>query len=164
VALHAAAEAGAKVDARIWEQIRDLYARSQTAGGWGYYNDRGFDGGRTTLNMTTSGLIGLTLAAKNDKNTKAAFENGMAALLKMGGEPSKSDGYYRMATAELGRALGVKEFIAGKEKRAWYREGAEKLIREQDNDGSFAGKSGGIDGNPILSTAFGLYFLGPPSK
>jgi hypothetical protein len=40
----------------------------------------------------------------------------------------------------------------------------EKLLREQNQDGSFAGKGSGIDANPVLSTAFGLYFLGPPAK
>lgn len=167
VALHAAAQAGAKIDRKIWQQIRELYARSQSASGWGYYNNRGFDGGRATLSMTTCGLVGLSLAAKNDKNAKAAdadFEKGMAALLKMEGGPSKSEGYNRMATAELGRALGVQEFRSGKAGRAWYREGAEKLLREQNQDGSFTGRPNGIDGTPVLSTAFGLYFLGPPAK
>jgi hypothetical protein len=167
VALHAAAQAGAKVDGKIWEQIRDLYARSQSASGWGYYNDRSFGGERATLSMTTCGLVGLTLAAKNEKNAKvpdADFEKGMAALLKMDGGASKSEGYNRMATAELGRALGVEEFKSGKAGRAWYREGAEKLLREQNQDGSFTGRPNSIDGTPVLSTAFGLYFLGPPAQ
>ena len=99
----------------------------------------------------------------NAKPSEEAFDKGMAALLKMSGG-SKSEGYERMATAELGRALGVTEFKVGKAARAWYREGAERLIREQNQDGSLTGKSGGIDGSPILSTAFGLYFLGPPAK
>jgi hypothetical protein len=37
------------------------------------------------------------------------------------------------------------------------------LLREQNQDGSFA-KGSGIDGDPVLATAFGLYFLGPPAK
>jgi hypothetical protein len=82
----------------------------------------------------------------------------------MDGGSSKSEGYYRMAMAELGRALGVTELKAGKVARAWYREGAEKLVREQNQDGSFAGKRSGIDGNPTLATAFALYFLGPPPQ
>jgi hypothetical protein len=48
IALHAAAQAGAKVDAKIWKQIRDLYARTQSPGGWGYYGDRAFGGDRAT--------------------------------------------------------------------------------------------------------------------
>lgn len=165
VALHAAAQAGAKVDAKVWEQVRDLYARTQTAGGWGYYSDRAFGADRATYSMTTCGLLGLTIAAKYDKNAKGpdpAFEKGMAALLKLGGG-GKSPAYDKFATAELGRELGQAEFKAGKQGRAWYREGAESLLREQREDGSFAGKAG-IDANPVLATAFGLYFLGPPAK
>ena len=68
-----------------------------------------------------------------------------------------------MATAELGRALGVTEFKAGKKGKAWYREGAEKLVREQKEDGSWVGNSG-LDQAPVYTTACALYFLGPPSK
>jgi hypothetical protein len=166
VALHTAAQAGAKVDAKIWGQIRDMYLRSQTENGWGYYNDRAFAGDRATSSMTTCGLVCLKLAAENDANAKVpdpAFDKGMSALFKIAGS-SKSEGYELMALAELGRALGVKEFKAAKEKKAWYREGAQRLLIDQNQDGSFRGKGSGIDGSPILSTAFALYFLGPPPK
>jgi hypothetical protein len=165
VALHTAAQAGAKVDGKVWEQVRDLYARTQTAGGWGYYSDRALGGDRVTYSMTTCGLLGLTISARYDKNAKEpspAFEKGMVVLLKLVGG-GKSSAYDRFATAELGRELGQAEFKAGKQGRAWYREGAESLLREQREDGSFAGKTG-IDANPVLATAFGLYFLGPPGK
>jgi hypothetical protein len=166
VALHVAAQAGAKVDAKIWGQIRDLYLRGQTENGWGYYNNRAFAGERATSSMTTCGLVCLKLAAENDAKVElpdAAFNKGMSALFKMA-RSSKSEGYQRMALAELGKALGVKEFTVAKVKKAWYREGAEKLLVDQDQDGSFRGKRSGIDGSPVLSTAFGLYFLGPPPK
>ena len=165
VALHAAAQAGAKIDAKVWEQVRDLYARTQTAGGWGYYSDRAFGADRATYSMTTCGLLGLTIAAKYDKKAKGpdpAFEKGMATLLKLG-VGGKSAGYDKFATAELGRALGQIDFKSGKQEKAWYREGADSLLREQREDGSFAGNTG-IDANPVLATAFGLYFLGPPAK
>ena len=166
VALHAAAQSGAKVDAKIWNQVRELYTRSQTDVGWGYYNDRSFGGQRATSSMTTCALLGLTIAAQYDKKAKGpdpAFDKGMPALFKLptGG---KSDGYERMATAELGRVLGVKTFTAGREKKAWYREGVESLLREQDKDGSFKGKGRAINANPIIATTFALYFLGPPPK
>jgi hypothetical protein len=165
VALHDAANAGAKIDAKIWGQVRELYARGQIDGGWGYYNDRALSGSRVTHSMTTCALLGLALAAKNDPKAKMpdpAFERGMPALLKLtGGE--KSQAYSWLATAELGRALGVSEFKAGKDTRAWYREGAEKLIRDQNPDGSFSGKSG-IDTQSIYTTACALYFLGQPAK
>jgi hypothetical protein len=165
VALHAAAQAGAKVDATVWAQIRDYYRRSQKEGGWGYYADRAFGGEKITSSMTTCGLLGLVIAAKYDKNARGpdpAFEKGMTVLLKQGAD-GKSQSYGRFATAELGRLLGTTEFKAGKMGRAWYREGAERLLQLQQADGSFADK-GGIDSTPVLATAFGLYFLGPPVK
>jgi hypothetical protein len=165
VALHEAAQAGAKVNAKIWIQIRDMYSRTQTAGGWGYYSDRAFGGDRTSFSMTTCGLLGLTIAAKYDKDAKGpdpAIEKGMTALLKLesGG---KSTAYQWMATAELGRALGQTEFKAGKQTRAWYREGTAKLLVDQKEDGSWEG-TGGVDKQPIYCTACALYFLGPPAK
>jgi hypothetical protein len=78
-------------------------------------------------------------------------------------ESPKSTMYNMMAVAELGRLLGKTEFKSGDKTRAWYREGVQLLLKEQKEDGSIvAGKQ--IDGTPHLSTAFGLYFLGPPAK
>jgi hypothetical protein len=167
VALHAAAQAGAKVDGKVWEQIRDLYARTQNKG-WTYtFRPGGGDRPPPSASMTTCGLLGLTIAVKYDKNAKGpdpAFEKGMSALLDLeSGEFSKSDAYVWLATAELGRALGVTEFKAGKKARAWYREGAEKLVKEQKDDGSWEGKQG-IDKTPVYATACALYFLGPVKK
>lgn len=167
--LHAAAQAGAKVDADIWRQVRDLYTDAQhKTGGWGYTNT-GTD--RPSQNMTCAGLLGLAVAAKHDKNAKGpapAFEKGMAVLLAgdLKGEV-KSVTYGWFTTAELGRALGTTEFKAGKVTRDWYRDGAEKVMKEQREDGSFAltAEGQGIDkGYPVVTTAFGLYLLGPPRR
>ena len=163
--LHAAAQAGAKVDAQLWEQIREMYARTQTKTGWGYYGERTFGGDRSTLSMTTCALLGLSIAVRYDKNAKGpdpAFEKGMAALLELS-PGTKGAGYEWMATAELGRALDTTEFKAGKKTKAWYREGAEKLVKEQKEEGSWEGKTG-FDRTPIYATACALYFLGPSAK
>ena len=78
--LHAAAKAGAKVDAEIWQKIRDYFADTQKQdGGWTYHN-----AGDQQLepDMTVAALLGLTVAAKYDKEAKGpdpAFEKGMAA-------------------------------------------------------------------------------------
>lgn len=163
--LHAAAQAGAKIDEKVWKGVRDFYARKQRQDGtWSYYNDPAVE--RSSVSMTTCGLLGLAVAAKYDKDAKAPgveFEKGMPALLKLWGPSPKSEYYHLFATAELGRALGVNEFKAGNQSRAWYREGVEKLAKEQKQDGSFGGAKG-LDSAPQLATAFGLYFLGPPKK
>lgn len=170
VALHAAKGAGAKIDAKVWEQIREFYTRTQSkTGGWGYYNGTELGVNPLSFSMTTCGLVGLAVAAKHHEDMKEpgeAFKLGMAKLLAMEAPTaSKSDGYLWMATAELGRLLDKTEFKAGDKGIAWYREGAEKLLKTQKEDGSWAwAEKGGIDAYPVLTTAFGLYFLGPPKK
>lgn len=166
VALGVAAMAGAKIDATVWQQIRDLYVQTQQKNGWGYILNRAVGGERATLSMTTCALLGLTIAAKNNPKAKgpdAAFDKGVAALFEVG-PGTKSAAYELFATAELGRALDQKEFKSGQKAKDWYREGAEQLIRTQQKDGSLGTGKAGLDANPILTTAFGLYFLGPPAK
>jgi hypothetical protein len=167
VALHDAARAGAQIDAKVWEQIREFYIRTQLKnGGWGYYNGAEFGGNALSLSMTTCGLLGLALADKYDKNTKGPgepFERGLKLLVPWDMKGSKSTFYSMHAVAELGRALDKTEFKAGDKTWAWYREGVEKLLKTQKDDGSWA-EQGGIDSNSVFATAWGLYFLGPPKK
>jgi hypothetical protein len=166
--LHAAAQTGAKVDEKVWRELRDYFAATQQKdGGWTYHN--GGTDRLTTRSMTTAALLGLAVAAKYDKQAKGpdpAFEKGMAALLgenKFG--DGKSIGYELLTEAELGRTLGTTEFKSGKMTKAWYREGAEKLVKEQQEDGSFKVGEKGIDGGqPVITTACGLYLLGPRAK
>lgn len=167
VALHAAAQAGAKVDADIWPQIRDYYAASQKRDGGWQYTGAEVGAAPSTQSMTLAGLLGLAIAVKYDKKAKgpdAAFDKGMKALLSANFGAGKSVGYDLFTTAELGRALGATEFKSDKLARAWYREGVDKLVKNQQPDGSFKAGEHGIDATmPIVSTACGLYFLGPPA-
>ncbi len=168
--LHAAAQAGAKVDAEIWPKIRTYYADTQKAnGGWTYHNVGDVN---VSDAMTINGLLALTIAAKHDKDTMGpdpAFEKGMAFILD-GDLPAirgKSLFVTWMSVAELGRALGVTEFKSGKRTCAWYRAGVEKMLKAQQEDGSLkdAQFPGGLDAaQPVISTACGLYALGPPRK
>jgi hypothetical protein len=157
MALDAAATAGAKIDAKVWPDIRAMYEQSQQGTGWSYYPGRG----SPTLSMTVSGVLCLAVAAKHDKNARGrgkVYEIGMAAMIDRRGQVGKSEGYRLFATAELGRVLGGTEFTAGKKKWPWYREGAGMLLQKQGEDGSFE-LGAGIDGTRVLSTAFALYFL-----
>lgn len=169
--LHAAAQAGAKVDAEIWPKIRTYFANTQLQdGGWTYHN-----AGDYTIShcMSIGALACMKVAVNHDENVKwpdAAFEKGMNALLegKLGkfGD-GKSWFVSWMMTAELGRALNATEFKFGKLEKAWYRDGAEEMLKQQQDDGSFKSdeKRGSFDkGQPVISTACALYFLGPPAK
>ena len=168
--LHAAAQVGAKVDAEIWPKIRAYYTDTQmNSGGWTYHN-----AGDVNVSdaMTINGLLALTLVAKHDKTAKEpdpAFDKGMAFIL--GGDlpaiRSKSLFVSWLTVAELGRALGTSEFRSGKLTCAWYRAGAERMLKTQQENGSLkdAQFPGGLDANyPVISTACGLYVLGPPRK
>jgi hypothetical protein len=167
VGLHAAAQAGAKVDAEIWRKIRDYYAQTQqTNGGWPYHN---LGDTEATSSMTTAGLLALAIAVKYDKNAKEpdpAFEKGMKCLLNGDGlGAGKSVAYDLFTVAELGRALGTDEFKSGKLTKAWYREGVEMVAKGQQEDGSVKIGERGIDKSyPIYATACVLFFLGPPVK
>ena len=173
VGLHAAAQAGAKVDAEIWKKIRDFYAATRRdEWGWTYAN---VDVASPSLSSTIGALTSLTLAVKYDKNAKGpdeAFEKGMKVLLggKLGefGD-GKSWFISWMLAAELGRVLGSDEFKSGKMAKAWYRDGVEQILKTQQEDGSLKYKARErrkwIDESwPVITTACGLYVLGPPKK
>jgi hypothetical protein len=160
--LHAAAQAGAKIDARVWREVRAMYTRTQLKeGGWTYYNERG----AASLSMTTCGLLGFAVVAQygNPQELNDAFKKGVAAMIDLRGPSPKSEMYRLFATAELGRLLGGTEFKAGDKSWAWYREDGAALLKKQNEDGSW--KLGtGLDDEPVLATAFALYFLGPSQK
>ncbi|MDB5307884.1 MAG: Prenyltransferase and squalene oxidase repeat protein [Gemmataceae bacterium] len=163
-ALHTAARAGAKVDDKIWVAIREHYVRTRKDGGWAYQD---VDFAFPTESMTAAALVGLAVAGKYDRNSAAgreAFEKGMNRLLAMSTDNPKSAGYQMLVTAELGRAIGSAVFKSGDKVVAWYTDGATKLVRGQQSDGSWVVHGKGVDGDEVISTAFGLYFLGPPEK
>jgi hypothetical protein len=167
--LHAAAQAGAKVDPDIWPQIRDYLTGVQFEdGGWGYGSLTYPASGHAP---TLKGLLGLTVAAKYDTRTKfpdPVFERGMDLLLTGRLDERGADKVPDLTwvvTADLGRTLGVSEFRSGKLAKAWYRAKAEKLVKDQQFDGSWKSGDARTDGKaPVAATACGLYFLGPPKK
>lgn len=163
--LHAAAKAGAKVDEKVWPAIRDYYVRTQGNRGWTYHTGAAGDT-QATYSMTAAAAVGLAVVDKHIKPADAgtaAFEKGMNAVVAGLPGTAKSAGYVFLVHAELGRAIGSPTFKSGDKERAWYREGAEKLVKQQNADGSWV-LGQGIDAAEVLTTALGLYFLGPPEK
>jgi internalin A len=163
--LHAAKQSGAKVEEKIWLQIAELYLSTRKDKGWRYYyiNDTDF---ASSNSMTVCALLGIEITSNYLKDTKelaGAFEKGLGLLQSWDLFSEKSSGYAMMVAAELGRLHGKKQFKVGDKTWDWYRIGAEKLIKSQKKDGSLV-----LDGNrtidsvALLSTSFGLYFLGPP--
>jgi RNA polymerase sigma factor (sigma-70 family) len=162
--LHAAAGAGAKLDDKVWEAIREYYVRTRRPGGWSYIDAPG-GAIPATESMTSAALVGLAVVKKHDKATEAsreAMDKGLETFLAFSSRNGKSNGYQGLISAELGRLLESNEFKSGDKVVKWYREGAERLLKNQQPEGSWTGT--GIDANPILNTAFNLYFLGPAEK
>ncbi len=171
--LSAAADAGAKVDPKVWVEVRELYVRAKRAGGWSYALDPPRDPGTKT--MTAGALCGLLLADRHlkmpDDKASAALKEGTAVWLTMYAETpadwskrgpgSKSAFYEWYGTARLGR-LGAKLDRPDGTAINWYRDGAAWLLNNQAADGSWVGKD--LDNNPVLATSFALLFLGPPRK
>lgn len=92
VALHAAAQAGAKIDDAVWGQVRDHYLATRGKAGWAYFNQRTEN---PTGSMTLCGTLGLVLAAKHDKNPNAPgaeIDKAMAAAIELRGPSDKSEG------------------------------------------------------------------------
>lgn len=175
--LYAAKQAGAKIDDTVWKAIQDYYTRTQisespTSGSWCYFNKQ--IGDSPSFSMTVAGVCGLYIAAMGLDQSEQGLDpvSGKAAncgaysestaLAKgmnwvgahFNFESPKSTFYNIYGIERLGRLSGQR-FI---DRYDWYREGCERLIRMQRDDGSIVGKSG-IDASPTLATSFALLFL-----
>ena len=157
-ALHIAARSGAKVDDKVWNDIRAHYVRTAVKDGWPYNS---FDQ-RASQSMTLAALVGLTIATNHLKeatNTNKAIEDAWKAFADDKGSTTKSEAYLLHVTAELGQLKETQTFKVGDKEIAWFANGAAKLVKNQNMDGSWKlGK--GIDALEIYSTAAALYFLG----
>jgi len=160
--LYAAHKAGFKVEKDgFWEAVREYYVRTQTtAGGWTYQNA---GGGRPTLTMTLSGLLGLVQAkevlGKDDKAADVAAHGAQAWVATEFRLQNPPHTFYNVdLIGAVGRATGDKELGTKDKKHDWYRLGAEWLLKEQKPDGSWK-LDDALDRYPVISTAFALRFL-----
>lgn len=173
--LSAAVDAGAKVDPKLWDEVRELYARTKQLGGWPY-SMAGHP--NTSSTMTAAALCGLLLAdkylKKPDEKATAVRKQGLADWVKMypdgavdwntRGPGSKSSFYEWYGLARLGR-LGASFDRRDGTAINWYRDGATWLINNQYPDGSWTAiQANSLDSSPAISTSFALLFLGPPRK
>jgi hypothetical protein len=173
--LSVAADAGAKVDPKVWAEVRELYVRSKGSDGWSYSLNKNSP---PSFTMTTAALCGLLMTDKHlkkpDEKAAAALKQGLADWVKMYPDApidwnkcnrqSKSSFYEWSDTARLGR-LGAKLDRANGAAINWYRDGATWLLKNQNPDGSWTSKQQhSLDSSPVLTTSFALLFLGPPRK
>jgi RNA polymerase sigma factor (sigma-70 family) len=164
MALHAANEGGVKIDDKVWQELQELYLRTQTGdGGWSYVAS---GNAPATVTMTSAGLCGLLLSTKHRTGSAdrvaAARDKGLDWLAPHLNLKTRGVMYYQIyGIGRTGRLVG-KPIIAaknGKPAHDWYREGSQLLLQEQGQNGAWQGAAG-FDGDPIISTSFALLFLG----
>jgi hypothetical protein len=172
--LHAASEAGVEVKPNVWNLARSYWENAQNGdGGWGYYiRDQ-----RSTGSMTAAGISSLVITGLK-RYQGAEFIEGetihncgkgsinvnlkrgidwMANHFSVGqnfGYAQQWRLYYLYGLERAGRLGGLRFFG----QHDWYREGAERLVHEQDR---LSGFWRGVlnEDNPLVATSFALLFL-----
>lgn len=179
--LYAGKQAGAAIPEQAWRDIRDLYTSTQreeskTLGFWQYTEDARSD---PSFTMTAAGVSGLLIAGMGlDKSGQGLNpENGVASNcgrypesdeLERGlnwlgkrfnweGKPDGKSQFYNIYGIERVGRLSGQRFLG---RYDWYREGCDRLVGTQQNDGSWRMSSPNpIDGNGVIATSFALLFL-----
>lgn len=175
--LHEAERAGVQVKDKTWRLSYDYWTKSQNAdGSWGYTpGDQSGSG-----SMTCAGIASVIICSGALSKGDAEFSGGR---VKCCGEQQSNDAVERALEwmgrnftvnsnpAQGGRQAWVLYYLYGVERTGrmtarrfigthdWYREGAEKLVRDQDRFSGFW-KGGGIaEDNPHIGTSLALLFL-----
>ena len=177
--LYAGKQAGAKIDDKVWKQIRQLYIDSQRpegpdAGYWQYTEAGGLSG--PSFTMTVAGASGLLIAGMGLNESQQGLDPATGVAANCGkydlndpldkgmnwigrnfafdnARESKSDFYNIYGIERVGRLSGQR-FIG---RTDWYREGCEFLVRDQTRDGAWSQKHGiQIDGVNVIATSFAL--------
>ncbi|WP_167547008.1 DUF4159 domain-containing protein [Stieleria maiorica] len=172
LALGAAQDRGVTVDPKVFQQAIDYWELQQKPnGGWGY------GGSSATGSMTCAGIASLIIANGRLGNVSSSVSDGKIECC--GGASTEQDPiargidwlakrfsvdvnpggsadtyyYYLYAVERTGRLSG-RRFFGGHD---WYREGAERLIAQQDDFQGFW--EGGQWERPTVATSFALLFL-----
>jgi hypothetical protein len=173
--LHAASEAGARVDPVVFLRALRYWQNAQCRdGSWAYKAGQPNNG---TGSMTCAGVSSLIIAGARLSESR---ERLVGNLIEHCGERSVDPGlqagldwlgrnfdvrgningggqwayYYLYGLERAGRLSGLRYFG----RHDWYREGAEELVRLQNPvHGTWQGV--GQEGNPLLATSFAVLFL-----
>ncbi len=177
LALHEAERIGVAVDPETWRLAADYWRRGQNAdGSWGYYSRSPGTGsmtsaGITSMVITTGKLTEGDATVEGERvqccgggeNEEDAVQRGLAWLARnfsvqrnAGMRPSgKYLFYYLYGIERVGR-MTARRFIGSHD---WYREGAEKLVQDQDGLAGFWKGSVPAEDQPQVATALALLFL-----
>jgi Domain of unknown function (DUF4159) len=176
--LHEGKAAGARIDPKAWEEIREYYTRHTEDNqgrvlsyvNWGYKN-----GNSPIPTMTASALCGMVIAGMDlnagretlrpdgtaDRCGVYEEDEHLANALKLIGRQmphspqdfnSMPHTYYYLYSIERAGRLSGQRFLGGVD---WYRLGCRYLVDRQNKaDGSWLG-----EGHSIIATSFALLFL-----
>jgi hypothetical protein len=173
--LHAALEAGVKVDKDALARLRAFMLKSQAGGGWGYKQNIA-----PSMTMTCAGLSNLMITGMDLAVGKQHMENGevkdcgvydengpaVQALAWIGVRfPAEVRGnsfqgsagavpFYALYGLERTGRLTGQRFFGGHD---WYEIGCRYLVNNQNVEGGW--QRAGIDGPPVIATSFALLFL-----
>lgn len=175
LALNAAAEVGVPVRPEVWTLARAYWENSQHRdGSWSYTPADN----NSTASMTVAGVSSLIITGLKRFQGQEFLSGAKIENCGKGGFNPKLIGgidwlsrnfyvgqnfgseqvwryYYLYGLERAGRLTGQRYFG----QHDWYREGAEKLVHEQDElDGSWK-RGTGFEHNPDVSTSFALLFL-----
>lgn len=180
LALYEAERVGIKVSQNTWRNALHYWQQLQNPdGSWSYSKIRPASG-----SMTCAGIVSMIIAAGQlnsgdaeivngevrccgDQKSNEAVENGLRWLERNFSVHSNPSGagrgaastdwllYYLYGVERTGR-ITARRFIG---QHDWYREGADMLIRSQDNLSGFWKGTGSHEANPHVGTSFALLFL-----
>jgi hypothetical protein len=176
LALHEAERAGFRANDSTWRFDRTYWLESQNHdGSWGYHPLNPGSG-----SMTCAGIAALVVTADRvqppdvrvrgetilcahggENPQQDPVEHGLDWLSRhfsVSGNPGGSEmfHYYYLYALERAGRLTARRFLG---QHDWYREGADFLIRRQDQLSGFWSGRGPPEGNSLISTSFALLFL-----
>jgi hypothetical protein len=176
LALHEAERVGVSVKDRTWKRAYAYWSENQLSnGGWGYKPNHAASG-----SMTCAGIAAMVIASDRlnlgdaqadgdrvrccgQQEDNARIERALAWLgrnfsVEINPASNGIHGwhlYYLYGLERAGR-LTNRRLIGDHD---WYREGAEKLIQQQDNLSGYWTGNGHAEDNPHVATSFSLLFL-----
>jgi hypothetical protein len=154
LALHAASQAGVRVDDKTWKEVRAYYLDTQNP-----------DGGWSDPRWTCTGICGLLITAQE---LRLEGEEHLRPVIKavdyLTSHSGLPQGAREFEEFELLGALAHVHKLAGKSLpaaqrdalRACYQKGVEFLLKEQARDGSWGDQAHGL---AEYRTSLGLIFL-----
>lgn len=175
--LRDAVYAGANVKRRTWRLAKDYWERKQRSSGGFTYVDR--PGDQESGSMTVAGISSLVIVNSmlrdtndehpdgtpiccqdnpQDENLRRAVE-WLSRRFSVRGNPG--DGkqtaylYYMYGLERAGRLSGTRFFGD----HDWYREGAARLVKQQNSGQGSWKMLKGIESDPVVATSFSLLFL-----